>query len=423
MKLLDKFKTALYHIGIVARARYFGDEIGLRAASLTYSTLLSMVPFLAVTFSVLQAFGVRNFIEPLLAQALEPLGPKASEITDRIIDFVANVRVGVLGGLGLAMLFYTVVSLVSAIEDSLNQIWRLPRSRSWGERFSAYLSVVLVGPVMVFTAFALTASAESYWLVERLTQIPLVAQLFTLLTRIVPFVLLCAAFTFIYKLLPYTRVSFASALVGGISGAILWQLIGTAFTMFVANSARYAAIYSSFAVMVVFLIWIYVGWLIFLTGAEIAYFHQHPHAFAREARRSGNGHLFQQWLALSALIDITRRFLSGKPPRQPNEIAAALGVSGLGNITDVLVSRGILLKCADPPGITLARPPEDISAKEILDALDPSDREDLNASGVVSDVLTRKEQAIEKAVEGMNLKSLAAQSQEKTLRLAQQHGR
>jgi membrane protein len=419
LNVFDKIKTALYHAATVAHARYHEDELSLRATSLTYSTLLSLVPFLAVMFSVLKSFGVQNFIEPLLAQALEPLGPNASELTKRIIGFVAHVQVGVLGAAGLAMLFYTVVSLVSNIEDSLNQIWRLPRSRTWGERFTAYLSIVLVGPVLVFTALALTASAQSYWLVARLAEVHVIDQLFTLLTKIVPFILLCATFTFIYKLLPYTRVRFLSALVGGISAGILWQLVGTGFAAFVANSARYTAIYSGFAVLIVFLIWLYVGWLIFLIGAEIAYFHQHPYAFARESRNGGRGHLFRQWLALSALVEVTRRHLSGSPPCQPNEIAAALGVSGLGNMVDEFVQNGILLRSAEPPGIALARPPEDISVQEVLKIVNGGEIQELNASGPVVDLLARQQQSIQKTNEGTNLKVLASEGREKPVRVAQ----
>jgi membrane protein len=415
----DKLKNALYHTAAVAQARYYEDDLSLRATSLTYSTLLSLVPFLAVMFSVLKAFGVQHAIEPLLVHALEPLGPNASELTNRIIDFVAKMQVGVLGAVGVAMLFYTVISLVSNIEDCLNQIWRLPRSRTWGERFTAYLSIVLVGPVLVFTAFALTASAQSYWLVERLTRLPVISQLFTFWTEIFPFVLLCATFTFVYKLLPYTKVRILSALIGGIAAGILWQLVGTGFAAFVANSARYAAIYSSFAVLIVFLIWLYVGWLIFLTGAEVAYFHQNPFAFARESKNSGRGHLFQQWLALSALVEVARRHISGLPPCQPNEIAASLGVSGFGNLVDQLIREGILLRCIEPPGIALARPPEDISVEEILRIVNGGDMEQLNASGVVVDFLHRQQHAIQKTFEGINLKTLASEDQDKPVRIAQ----
>lgn len=196
-------------------------------------------------FSVLKAFGVQNALEPFLLQLLQPLGNAAAEVTSSIISFVENIRVGVLGAAGVAMLFYTVVTLVAKIEDALNQISRLPHSRTWSQRVPAYLSVILVGPVMVFTALTLTASAQSYWLVERLFEIGFVNYLFTLTTSVMPFVLLCATFTFLYKFIPYTKVRLSSALVGGAVAGLLWQLVGMAFAAFVANSARYEAVYSS----------------------------------------------------------------------------------------------------------------------------------------------------------------------------------
>jgi len=408
--VLRKIHGSFYRAIAVANARYRDDVLNLQAISLTYSTLLSLVPFLAVMFSVLKAFEVQNALEPFLAQMLQPLGADASEVTKKIIDFVDNLRVGILGAAGLAMLFYTVVTLVAKIEDALNRIWRLPRSRTWGQRITAYLSVVLVGPVMVFTALTLTASAQSYWLVERLVQIGFVSYIFTLTTNVMPFVLFCATFTFLYKLIPYTDVRLSSALIGGATAGILWQLIGTAFAAFVANSARYAAIYSSFAIMIVFLIWLYVGWLIFLVGAEVAYFHQHPSAFIREALPGGNGHRFQEWLALSALIEITRRHLAQTPPWQPTELAADLGVSSLDNLFDEFVRAGILLRSVEPEGIALARPPEAVPVKDILDIVSDSAVLAVENAGPAAHVLSRRDQAVQKALEGMTLRSLAGES-------------
>ena len=147
--LLTRIRTAIYRATVVANARYRSDVLNLQAMGLTYSTLLSLVPFLAVMFSVLKAFGVQNVLEPFLLQLLQPLGNAAAEVTSSIINFVENIRVGILGAAGTAMLFYTVVTLVAKIEDALNQIWRLPHSRTWSQRVTAYLSVILVGPVMV----------------------------------------------------------------------------------------------------------------------------------------------------------------------------------------------------------------------------------------------------------------------------------
>jgi membrane protein len=407
--ILRKIKTALYKAALVAQARYYDDALSLQAMSLTYTTLLSLVPFLAVMFSVLTAFGVQNVIEPMLAQILQPLGPDGSQITKKIVQFVQNIQVGILGAVGLATLFYTVVSLVATMEDALNKIWRRPRSRSWGQRFTTYTSVVLVGPVMVFTALALTASAQSYWLVERLFEIKIVSDFFTFVTRVMPFVLLCGAFTVLYKLIPFAHVRFTSALIGGAAAAILWQLAGTAVAIFVSSSGQYAAIYSSFAIIIVFLIWLYVAWLIFLIGGEIAYFHQHPYAFLREALHVGGGHWFQEWLALSALLEIARRYVSGRTPWTPTELAAFLGVSSLGNLIDDFVKAGILLRSAEPDGIALARPPESVTVKEILDIVAEVDVVEAKSGGMVGDVLSRRDQAVEKAMEGITLATLASE--------------
>jgi len=410
IRTFARLGDSLYRATVIANARYRNDVLNLQAMSLTYSTLLSLVPFLAVMFSVLKAFGVQNVLQPFLAQMLQPLGAEASAVTNKIINFVENIRIGILGAAGVAMLFYTVVTLVAKIEDALNQIWRSPHSRSWGQRTTAYLSVVLVGPVMVFTALALTASAQSYWLVARLFKIGFVSYVFTLTTSVMPFVLLCATFTFLYKFIPYTKVRLRSALVGGAAAGILWQLVGVGFAAFVANSAQYAAIYSGLAIMIVFLIWLYVGWLIFLVGAEVAYFHQHPHAFIREALHGTGGHRFQEWLALSAMVEITRRHFSDGPPWQPTELAASFGVSSLENFIDDFVRAGILLRSLDPEGVALARPPESVTVNDVLDIVSDSAAQELRNPGPATDILTRRDRAVHDALEGITLKSLAAEN-------------
>ena len=415
-RIFTKIKSAVYGATVVANARYRDDVLNLQAMSLTYSTLLSLVPFLAVMFSVLKAFEAQNVLEPFLLQMLQPLGQEASQVANRIINFVGNIRVGILGALGVAMLFYTVVTLVAKVEDALNQIWRLPRSRTWPQRITTYLSVVLVGPVMVFTALTLIASAQSYWLIERLFEIGFFSYIFTLTTSVMPFVLLCATFTFLYKLMPYTKVRFSSALIGGATAGVLWQLVGMAFAAFVANSAQYAAVYSSFAIIIVFLIWLYVGWLIFLVGAEVTYFHQYPSVFVHEALRGGRGHRFEEWLALSALIEITRRHYSDENPWQSTELADYLGVSSLENFVDQFVRAGILLRSAEPEGVALARPPETLAVKDILDIVGDSATQDDKNSGPAVDILLRRDQAVQNALDGITLKSLVTENRSTILR-------
>jgi membrane protein len=180
-----------------------------------------------------------------------------------------------------------------------------------------------------------------------------------------------------------------------------------AFAAFVANSARYEAVYSSFAIVIVFLIWLYTGWLIFLIGAEVTYFHQYPSAFLYEAMTDGKGYRFQEWLALSALAEIARRHLSHRPPWEQTELAARLGVSSLGNLIDEFVRSSILLKSAEPEGVALARPPENIFVKEIIEIVGGSTMHERDA---IADVLLRRDQAAQKALEGITLKSLVQEN-------------
>jgi membrane protein len=143
-------------------------QLSLRAMSLVYTTMLSLVPLLAVTFSVLKGFGVHNRLEPLLSNVLAALGPKGAEVTATIIGFVDNIKVGVLGSVGLALLVYFVISLVYKVESTLNFIWRIKKPRRLVQRFSEYLSVILVGPVLMFAALGITASISSTTIFQEL---------------------------------------------------------------------------------------------------------------------------------------------------------------------------------------------------------------------------------------------------------------
>ena len=146
-------------------------QLTLRAMGLVYTTLLAIVPLLAISFSVLKAFGVHNQVEPILLSFLEPLGEKGVEITERVLDFIENMNVGVLGGVGLALLLYTAVSLVHKVEEAFNYIWHVHRGRSIGERFSRYISALMVGPILIFAALGVTAGAMSLAVVRGALQI------------------------------------------------------------------------------------------------------------------------------------------------------------------------------------------------------------------------------------------------------------
>jgi len=387
--------------------------LSMEAMGLVYSTLLSLVPFLAVAFSVLKAFGAHYRMEPLLTRMLEPLGPAGSQVTERVIGFVSNMNVGVLGALGLATLFYTVVSLVQKIEEALNRIWRVRRSRSLVRRFSDYLSFLLVGPVLIFAAFTIIASIQSHRLVGRLLALTAVAgPALAVIGHITPLVLLAAAFTFLYRFMPYTHVTLEAAMVGGVTGAVLWHLAGLAFTALVAGSTAYAGIYSSFAVLMLSLIWLQIAWLVVLIGGHVAHVHQHPVAYLVEQSRPGLS--VRERAGLSALVEVARRHLRGLPPCRTDQLGRALQVplSLLDEVVDDLVARGILARSAEPRGIVLARAPEQVRVVDVLDIT----RDEPLASGIgradegVERLLAVRDRAVDDAIGHVTLRTLAESS-------------
>jgi membrane protein len=411
--LFSRVRIKLFRLAVVASWEFSEHALSLRATGLVYATLLSLVPFLAVAFSVLKAFGVHLALAPVLDRFLAPLGANAGEVTRTLVSFVDNVRVGVLGAAGIAGLLVTVITLVEKIEDAFNQIWRIHQPRSLARKFSDYLSVVLVGPVLVFTALGLIASAQSYPIVQRLLQMKLIGQfLVVVMGHLMPFLFLCGAFTFLYRLVPHTRVPLLSALVGGATAALLWQIASVAFAAFIAGSKQYSAIYSSFAIVVVFLLWLYYAWLVVLVGAEVAYFHQHPVAYLAFRRRPT--HLFREQLALAAMIEIGRRHLAGQPPATLDELSLILNapLTTLERVVDDLVRHALLLRSAEPVGLALARPPEQISIAEILeivrapDGLGPTEfGERLDAA---THVLRLRDEAVQSELHGLTLRSVAS---------------
>jgi membrane protein len=386
-------------------------DLNLEATALVYRTLLSLVPLLAVAFSVLKAFGAHYQMDAVLERLLAPLGPGGVELAARIVSFVDNMRVSVLGAIGFVALFYTVLSVIERVEAALNRIWHVRQPRSLARKFSDYLSILLVGPVLVFAAFAIMASAQSYWLVQRVLEVTHLTSAALLVARHgAPFLLLVAAFTLLYRLLPYTRVSSRAAFVGGVTAALLWHLAGLGFAMFVAGSASYAAIYSGFAVFVISLIWLQVAWLVVLTGGQVAYVHQHPISYV--VVRGRPSLLLRERVGLGALVEITRGYVGGAGPTRGVELARRLGapLGVLEELIEDFITAGLLARTTEPDGVILARAPESVTLVDVLDAVrEPPASLDVAAVSVpapVAATLRRRDEAVRAALAGLTLRSL-----------------
>jgi len=393
-------------------------QLTLRAMSLVYTTLMSIVPLLALSFSVLKAFGVYNQIQPLLLTFLEPLGEKGAEIAQRIIQFIENMNVGVLGSVGLALLIYTAVSLVQKIEESFNFIWHIAQPRRFGERFSRYLTMLMVGPILVFSAVGITASVMSAEVVRSVVAIEPFGQLVYTVGRLVPYLLVIGAFTFAYSFIPNAKVRLAPALVGGLVGGILWQTAGWAFAEFAASSAKYTAIYSSFAILILFMIWLYLSWLILLFGASVAFYYQHPEYLVARGGEPQLSNRMRERLALGTMSLIAGRFLSGKPPLAAVELSRLLHTpaNAVQNLLDSLERNALVtVNAGDPPAYLPARDLSLIPVKHLLEVVRTAGETgyfasaELPVSEQVEQVLTGLEAAAGASVEHLSVKDLVGE--------------
>ncbi|MDH3287520.1 MAG: YihY/virulence factor BrkB family protein [Betaproteobacteria bacterium] len=392
-------------------------QLTLRAMSLVYTTLLSIVPLLALSFSVLKGFGVYNQIEPLLLTFLEPLGEKGVEITERIIQFIANMNVGVLGSVGLALLIYTAVSLVQKIEEAFNFIWHIAQPRRFGERFSRYLTMLLVGPILVFAALGITASVMSAEVVRGVVAIEPFGQVVYAAGRLVPYVLVIGAFTFAYIFIPNAKVRLGPALVGGFVGGILWQTAGWAFAEFVALSGKYTAIYSSLAILILFMIWLYLSWLILLFGASVAFYYEHPEYLVALGGEPQLSNRMRERLALGTMSLIAGRFVYGKPPLAAVELSRLLNtpLNAVQNVLDTLERNALVsVNAGDPPAYSPARDVSTISVRHLLDVVRAAGEKgyfsgaELPVPRQVERALARLEAAAGASVEHLSARDLVA---------------
>lgn len=375
---ISRYGVRLLRLAHVLAHELSSGEITLRAFGLVYTTLLALVPLLAVSFSVLKAFGFHQQLQPLLLGFFEPLGERGAELAERVVSFVENVQVGLLGGLGLGLLLYTAVSLTRKVEVACNTLWHVRRERSLAQRLAGYLGVILVGPLLVVTAMAITATLLSSTAVQAVVAVEPLGTLYHLGAQVVPYLLVVAAFTFIYVVIPNTRVRLGPAFAGGLVAGVLWETAGSAFGSFAVGSTRYTVIYSGFAIGVVFLVWIFLSWLILLLGARLAFYIQNPQSLRDPVAAARLSPRLAEHLALLVVARVARTYLAGQGAApDPETLAHELGVplELLEPVTADLQAAGLLVatrgdgESGSAWGFLPGRSPERMGLTEVLAAV------------------------------------------------------
>lgn len=298
------------------------DQCVIRAAALTFTTILSFVPFLAVAFSISKGFGLQN--SEVMRHWVLRLTTGRPEVADRIIEYIDRTNVQALGWVGVATLLITVLSLVGTIEKAFNTIWSVRKGRSTWRKVTDFFPVIVFGPIILLVASSFNVSLQKQEIVTTLLSLQAIGWLESVFLKMTPYLLIIIAFTMMYAFIPNIRVKTSAALTGGILGGILWQLAQWGYIHWQIGAAKYNAIYGSFAQLPVLLIWIYISWIIVLLGGEISYAWQNMNSFLKQ-RYFGNATPFErQKLAVLIMIFLAKRFHDGQSLPSVNALSDTL---------------------------------------------------------------------------------------------------
>lgn len=326
LPLLKRVILRLYKIIFIAAGSPFNKQLTNYASALSFTFLLSLVPMLAMIFSIAKGFGIQEKVEPLLmGKAMG--GEIAADLIPKIIEYVNNTNVTALGTIGLVFIVSTSISLLGQIENAFNRIWLVTKPRSLIRKASDYLSLLILSPLLLAVTLGLSTTLQSHALLQKLLAIGLFAGAMKLFLLSLPWISSVVVITLLYMIIPNTNVRLLPALTAGTIAGILWQLSQILFISFQIGVARYNAIYGTFASVPIFMIWLQASWIIILVGGIINFACQragkfHPLEFATTIPFAD-----KEKICLAVLIAICRKFDKGKGASSPAEISDQLGIS------------------------------------------------------------------------------------------------
>ena len=379
---------------------WFGGELNVRAMSLAYTTLLSIVPLIAFSISILKGLGAHANLAEILNEFFRPIGGAAPQLTASVMQFVKNMRGDVLGSIGLVFLFYTVLTTIQKIESSFNFVWRIGRSRSLARRFGEYLSAAIAGPVLLAAALGVLASAHDSPIAHWLGGIMPLQWTFSLLGKLVPYLVVTVAFTAMYALVPNTRVQARAAVIGGLSAGVLWALIGKVFTAFILYSSQLIAVYTSFAVVLTTLIWVYLSWLVLLIGAQLTFYVQNPQYLRHGQAVIDLVGSDRERAAFTIMFLIARDYARGTGTWSSNRLAEELDIPGsaLDPVQGCLERAGLI--ATTEQGRLL--PGRDIRAITLAEVLDAVRSPDADKGAIGAHMPARAEEIVRELEESLH---------------------
>ncbi len=393
------FLIRTLRIVLLALRKFAGDKCLSSASALTFYTLLAIVPILAMAFGVAQGFGLEKVLE---RRILETAAGQEEVIQEAIVfaeNLLEETQGGLIAGIGVAILVWTVIKVLGYVERSLNDIWGISKSRSLARKFSEYVSIILLGPLLLIMASSLIVfiTAQVRIAAEDVSLLAPLGPVILLGIRGIPYVIIWFLFTFIYTFIPNTKVNFKSGLIAGVLAGTIYVIVQWAYINFQVGISKYNAIYGSFAALPLFLIWLRLSWLIVLFGAEVSFAHQNVDTYEFEPDAARVSTRFKRLVALSVTRQVVKRFARGLDPLTAPQLSRQMEIPIrlLRQVLSELVESGILVETVaedeDQPAFQPAVNIDLITFKFVTDALDHRGVDNLDlAPG--EDFLTVREQ-------------------------------
>ena len=301
---------------------FFEDNLMMKAAGLTYYTLLAIVPTLALIIAIGKGFGVQNSIEKFVSGLFSSNQDLLPYVMNFVSNYLEQAHGGLFVGIGIALLLWSVMSMFRQIENNFNNVWNVQKSRSIIRQFTTYFSLMLLVPLLIVIATSLSNMIDPY--IEYMTQKTenhFLSGLYKILITLLPFFVYWLLFTFVFIIIPNTKVKFIHALFAGIVTGTLFQTFQYLYINGQINLTKYNAVYGSFAFLPLLLFWLQISWVIVLYGAKLSYVSQNIafHNFEKETKNISRR--YKDYTTIIVLKEIILRFNDNELPVSDQDIA------------------------------------------------------------------------------------------------------
>jgi membrane protein len=374
-------------IVVLAVRGYAEDKCKFRASALTFFTLLSIVPVIAMMFGIAKGFGLQEKIETQIVESMAGFEGSvriegSEKMSDKIITFsnklLGEAKGGPIAGIGVVFLLWAVIKLLSNIENSFNDIWGIKKPRSIGRKFSDYISMMLICPILLVMSSSATVIVSTQ-ISQLILKLPLHASITSLILtalKLLPYCTIWVIFTFVFIFMPNTKVNWSSGILGGIVAGTMFQVAQLLYINFQVGLTKHNAVYGSFAALPFFLLWLQISWLVVLFGAEISFAHQNVDTYEFEPDCLNVSHKYKRKLSLLVTHLLVKNFCSCRRPLYAGEISQQLEIPVrlVRQILYELVECGILSEVKKEQDREVAYQPacdaNVLTVKYVIDALE-----------------------------------------------------